>query len=328
MLYGIPVCFLWQERCRNLFQLVSRTSNFLATGSQCQLTHFLSELRVARNVNREDLFNSGVDLFTDRALLWYRDAKKYVTDWDLVVTLKQEFQPINFDKKLIEEIKKRTQGPYESIGIYLAIISEMFGRLTCPIAEATLKILLRNISPFYQNQLGLVEVTSISHLRTLCRRLEERREEVEAFVPPPRRHALAYVGVEPMPHVNVSELASSKTVAPESRSVRCYNCGQLGHRAIGCGAPRVKKCFRCQKQEYTIKTCPNCKSNEGISTIQLVLCYILHHAKNDERPYLKVSILGVPMLGLLDSGATRIFLGAKAELAFERCWYDHYCGQR
>lgn len=104
----------------------------------------VEEVKVARNVSREELFNSGVDIFTDQVLL----------------------------------------------GIYLAIMSAMFGRLTCPVSEATQLILLHNLSPFYQNQTVLMEVTLIPHLRTLCRKLEERREAVEAFVPPSRRHAL------------------------------------------------------------------------------------------------------------------------------------------
>lgn len=41
------------------------------------------------------------------------------------------------------------------------------------------------------------------------------------------------------------------------------------------------------------------------------MSFIFHHAKGDERPYLKVSVLGITLLGLLDSGASRTFLGSK-----------------
>lgn len=37
----------------------------------------------------------------------------------------------------------------------------------------------------------------------------------------------------------------------------------------------------------------------------------MENANNDERLYLKSSILEVPILGLLDSGALRTFLGVK-----------------
>lgn len=42
-----------------------------------------------------------------------------------------------------------------------------------------------------------------------------------------------------------------------------------------------------------------------------ILNFILDHAKNDERPYLKVDVLGQQLLALLDSGASRTFLGGE-----------------
>lgn len=42
-----------------------------------------------------------------------------------------------------------------------------------------------------------------------------------------------------------------------------------------------------------------------------ILDYILEHALNDERPYLRVNIMGKEILGLLDSGASRTILGSR-----------------
>lgn len=42
---------------------------------------------------------------------------------------------------------------------------------------------------------------------------------------------------------------------------------------------------------------------------QIVLDYVLSHAKNDTRPYLNIIIYGCDVLALLDSGATRTILG-------------------
>lgn len=49
----------------------------------------------------------------------------------------------------------------------------------------------------------------------------------------------------------------------------------------------------------------------GPGRIDPVIDYILANAKDDERPYLRVQILGRPLLGLLDSGASRTIIGAK-----------------
>lgn len=42
---------------------------------------------------------------------------------------------------------------------------------------------------------------------------------------------------------------------------------------------------------------------------KILLDYIISHAENDQRPYLQVTILGYPILGLLDSGATSTVVG-------------------
>lgn len=44
--------------------------------------------------------------------------------------------------------------------------------------------------------------------------------------------------------------------------------------------------------------------------MQPILDYILDHAVDDERPYLKVKVFGLEILGLLDSGASRTIIGS------------------
>lgn len=227
------------------------------------------ELRVARHVPKEVLLESGVDLFTGKAYQFYLAYRNEVATWDeLVNLLREEFQPCNYNEKLFEEIRRRTQGPGESIGIYLAVMAGYFKRLTCPISEeAKLKILLRNLAPFYQNQLGLVDVTSISQLRTVCRRLEERREAVDNYVQPVRRNAilepdLAFLEEDPdllTVRLKETKVTDAPTSTRNDKEIICFRCNKPGHRAIGCVLPRPKFCFRCKKEGVTSRTCPNCK---------------------------------------------------------------------
>lgn len=42
---------------------------------------------------------------------------------------------------------------------------------------------------------------------------------------------------------------------------------------------------------------------------KIIIDYVLQHATGDRRPYLKVSVLDYPLLGLLDSGASRTLVG-------------------
>lgn len=231
----------------------------------------VEELRVARHIDKDELFDTAVDLFREKALIWYRAVRKEANNWEeLVKLLREEFQPNDYNEKLLEEIKSRTQGSDESIGIYLSVMSAMFGRLTCSVSEdVQLKIIMRNIAPFYQTQLCLVDVTSITQLRTLGRKLEARRETVEAFSQPNRRRTstlepdLAYVGVASSSRTDgCNTIGNSGGNASSKSTFLCYRCNKPGHKAIGCLEKRRLHCYRCKKEGYTTRNCPNC-NNQG-----------------------------------------------------------------
>lgn len=232
----------------------------------------VEELRVARHVPKDTLLESGIDLFSGRAYQFYTAYRDQVNSWDeFLVLLREEYLTPNYNEKLFDEIRKRTQGPDESIAIYMAVMTGYFNRLTCSISEETkLKIILRNLAPYYQSHLALVTVNSLSELRELGRRLEAGKEAMENFVPPSRRGAvmepdLAYVEVGEDVPVDVcdSSLAKLRSEAkPAARDIICYRCNQPGHRAVGCLLSKGKFCYRCKREGYTVRTCPNC-SKQG-----------------------------------------------------------------
>ncbi|KAJ8983249.1 hypothetical protein NQ317_008859 [Molorchus minor] len=184
--------------------LINGKSKFSGNLKEMSLNGFLlqvEELRIARRVSKDTLLDSGIDLFSGKALSFYQDLRKHVNSWDeLIEEFKQEFRKGRHDEDLIREIEKRTQAKDESIGIYLAIMNSYFNRLTCSLSEkAKLAIILRNIRPSLQQGIGLREVKSIAELRAICRRLGEKNENIENFHEPPPRRAttlepdLAYV---------------------------------------------------------------------------------------------------------------------------------------
>lgn len=166
------------------------------------------------------------------------------------------------NEKLLEEIKKQTQGSDESIGIYLSVMKALFRRMTCKVPEsAQLKIILRNLTPFYQTQLGLLEIDTIEHLRILGKLLEARPEAVEAFTAPSRKKVtlepdLGYVGMEA--HVNVA--TTSEYTGQAQELFLCFNCYKPGHKAAGCLERKRKRCYRCKTDGCTIRT-PKCNSH-------------------------------------------------------------------
>ncbi|KAJ8968241.1 hypothetical protein NQ314_002388 [Rhamnusium bicolor] len=293
----------------------------------------VEELRIARHVSKETLLDSGIDLFSGKAFSFYQDIRRYVNSWEeLIEEFKLEFRGTRHDEELLKEIENRTQAKDESIGIYLAIMSSYFNRLTYSISEkAKLAILLRNIRPSLQQGIGLREVSSIGELRVICRKLGEKNVNMENFREPPPRRAntlepdLAYVE-EVTEKVNTRDLPTPHG-SGKSKEIICFKCRKPGHKAVGCTLVKKMHCFRCKREGYTVRTCPDCAGSgkrtatllggrtssvaTGASTTRIVpvLDFILDHAKDDERPYLEVDILGTKLLGLLDSGATCTILG-------------------
>lgn len=229
----------------------------------------VEELRTARNVSKDVLLDSGIDLFGDRAYQFYKDCRKRVNSWDELVTeFKREYLPSNHSDLLLEELRRRTQHPSETIGVYLAVMSSYFERLGFPVTEETrLGIVMKNLHPFYQDRLRDPLPTSLSELREVCRRMEARRDLINSYAEPSatRRTTvmerdLAFVSAGD----GVDRLAA---VAPPSggspKDIVCFRCNKTGHYARGCTSRSKKYCFQCRKDGYTVKTCPDCTKASG-----------------------------------------------------------------
>lgn len=219
----------------------------------------VEEYSVARNVNKGLLFKSALDLFEGRALQWYRTIRTSIHSWEeLVKELKEEFQPLDYEERLYEEIKQRTQGRNESVGSYFAVMTNLFDRLSVALPEESkLNIIARNLHPGLQRQLSLVDYKSVLELRNLCKKLEYKNTLASNFKPPANRMMeadLAYVEAErKIGRLNETAVCREKV----QRELRCYKCNIQGHVARDC-ASRNLKCFKCGKLDRTVRTCENC----------------------------------------------------------------------
>ncbi|KAJ8930990.1 hypothetical protein NQ314_016160 [Rhamnusium bicolor] len=223
----------------------------------------VEELRLARNVSKETLLDAGIDLFIDKAYQFYKDCRSRVCNWDeLVEEFRAEYLSANHNDTLFEELQKRTQHPSETIGVYLAVMSGYFNRLGCPISEgAKLSIVLGNLHPFYQDRLRDPLPTTMSELRSICRRMEARRDVMNKYVEPSSRRG--HVLEKDLAFIEVTEDISSLNVTPTSigsnkKEIVCFRCKKPGHKAIGCAMPGGKYCFKCNREGYTVRNCPNC----------------------------------------------------------------------
>lgn len=225
----------------------------------------IEEFCASRNILKHQLFHAASELFEEPAKSWFRAKKRAgLSNWeDLVTELKLQFQPHDYNDRLWDEIKHRTQGSNEPIGIYVAIMSNLFSYLTFAVPENTrVKILRKNILPYLQSQLSCIdEIASEAELLNLCRTIERNRISIDAYVPPSRNKSkiepdLSYIDNKARPQC-------SNAVTPPENDKECWNCNGRGHIAKYCKARRQKHCYRCGKKDFTKYDCPVCTKKSG-----------------------------------------------------------------
>lgn len=232
----------------------------------------VDELAQARSVSKNDLFSSAVDLFSGKALIWYRSIKNTVSDWDsLVSLLKHEFLPSDYDDRLWDELKQRSQGHDEPVTLYIAVMETIFSRLARPPSEITrVKHIKQNLLPHYVTQLALSEVKTVAELGILCRKLEEASsfrskhrtcsKPIINVIEP----ELAYLQ-NPSTSFAVPQNSQSKSLNKnktenkhptlKKRNVVCWNCNQPNHTYTNCTEKRKIFCYRCGKPNTTVAKC-------------------------------------------------------------------------
>lgn len=252
----------------------------------------VEELQQSSGISDQKLFNSVSLLFVDQGKLWFNGVKSTVSSWsELKSLLLEEFLPADYDYRLMSEIRSRSQGAEESTHIYFAVMSGLFSRLKKSLPEhEQLEILLHNIRPHFTQQLALVEINSISELKTKCRQLEAARQRAELFTEPTAKsnvltNDFAYKGKKVVSAVSNNNASRQSSNAAESKPTKqhpqqrsqstvvsdkkpvCFKCGKTDHSFRLCRVQQSGpiKCFKCNELGYTIRTCPKCNNNSSQS---------------------------------------------------------------
>lgn len=239
----------------------------------------VEELRIARQISQEELWDSAIDLFKGSAMIWFRAIRREVHNWDeLLTSLREEFQPPDYEEQLWNEIRLRTQGPDERIGLYLATMENLFARVPGVVKEAEkLKVLRRNIDPYFIDRLALQKIDTIHELLEVCRQLEQGKFMVDRFQRPittkktqPLEPDLAYYTskchISTVETTNTTSREIGKSSQVEQRTIvqgkprksECWNCKKIGHGFRSCREPPSRFCFKCGFADVYIATCPRC----------------------------------------------------------------------
>lgn len=274
------------ERANNSIQHVHRTQvpvsqwniKFTGDGQGLSVNAFIErveDLCDARHVPREDLWLSAIDLFQDSALIWFRAIRNRVHSWrELITLLRDEFLPFDYEEDLLNEIKSRTQGEEERFGIYVATMENLFRRLPTPMPEREkLRLLIRNIAPFYSDRLSLQDISSVDELLCLGRKLEQSRWRMDRFRPPtanryllepdlaykghrPRKYNTHADSAAPIPVDNGTKLQGTEVTGLSSL---CWNCAKEGHSFRSCPKPRGGRfCYGCGNPNVVRYRCVRC----------------------------------------------------------------------
>lgn len=273
------------------FTVISKWNLYFdGTSSVLSFLERIEELRFACGISKQDLFTSAVVLFRGTALTWFRSNKHSIWSWDhLSYELKKTYLPSEFEEDIWNDIKGRTQGRDERVAIFVAIMESYFSKLpNPPKEEKRVTIMRRNLLPYLQNHLASHRVTSIAELVTVCQGIEEVYTRTEKFRPPPANpkaviepslmyrprpsktygvHVLTEEEncfstgneeVYPSSATGVREAASIAGRGP--RQVICFNCRKAGHMLKDCTLPLTKRCYRCGEPNFTVNSCPKCRS--------------------------------------------------------------------
>ncbi|KAG5897678.1 hypothetical protein JTB14_011488 [Gonioctena quinquepunctata] len=254
----------------------------------------VTELAQSRKVTDQTLYESAIEFFVGDAFVWYRSVKSEISDWkSLVTSLKRDFLSSIIDEDIWGEIKQRRQKRNESVAIFIAHVETLFGRLSRqPVESSKVKQLRKNILPEYLSQLALHEISTVADLSKLCRRLEEAnhlkgknnlitqvahlsvgtqerkfnnhsenfkknklRKQYNHTV---RNHNGRKPDVDNRGHISENEV----TIASNSQSVSCWNCGLPNHVFSDCRTKRKIFCYKCGLAGVKLLDCTRCSKNE------------------------------------------------------------------
>lgn len=220
----------------------------------------LKELMFSSGVSETELLRNIVHLLAGDALLWFRNSGSRMNSFaDFEHFLTIEFQPVEYERCLLNQIRARLQGQNESIKGYINIMESLFSRLTRPMTEAEkLDIIMTNMDPFYISRLALSDVNSTQELKAICSRLEVAQFKCQF-------RGFSNVGSNSV----IPEMLQNQASDTESRShskpnnqrstVTCLKCNGPHHYSR-CNVYVGQHCFRCKKPGVDSRSC-NCSKN-------------------------------------------------------------------
>jgi hypothetical protein len=193
----------------------------------------LEERREAYGLTQPEVLTSLPVLLEGTPLLWYRLHRNSWRSWeDFVLAFREEFEDPDYQEKLAEEIRQRTQGPREPVSEFVIKLQSLMSRLqTVPSPEEQLAVVYKNMHPRY---IAYVKQGEVKDVRTLVRlgKDYERLESEMAHYRPPPPISQAVVPDTAYEDPSCSNSATPGQVRPKPKV--CFRCGESGCSTKDC----------------------------------------------------------------------------------------------
>lgn len=220
----------------------------------------IKELMFSSGVSESEFLRNVVHLLSGEAVMWYRNSRTHINSFaDFENLLSMEFQPVENERCLLNQIKARLQGQNESIKSYINIMESLFSRLTRPLPDAErLEIIMTNMDPFYISRLALTDVGSTHDLKAICSRLEvaQFKCQYRGFSNCGNQSVIPdFLQAQP------TAGSSNQRIEPQRMpsAIRCLKCDGP-HHFSKCNVYVGRHCFRCRKPGVDTQSC-NCSKN-------------------------------------------------------------------
>ncbi|XP_055584991.1 uncharacterized protein LOC129737854 [Uranotaenia lowii] len=313
----------------------------------------------SENMSQQELFRSAINLFRGPAKTWFMSGienEEFASWKQLVREMKNEFLSPDHDHVSEMRAIARKQGPKEKFQNYLIEMQKIFNGFTKSVSEKRkFQIIFRNMRSDYRGYAIASKIDNLADLKTFGRQLDatfwykfqavdesprvrSQVNEIRTGAKPKTRDNLETTNQKsryfygssksepwkeiqkPKQQYRGSEKSSldhprRKNSTPDGLEVllsnylplpegRCYNCRLPGHHY---------KDYLVQSG-YQIVNPTDYVYSDGPEVNELIL-----NLENDSRPFAKVTIFGLPLIGLLDSGANKSILGQGAEHFIQIC---------
>ncbi|XP_063921138.1 uncharacterized protein LOC135135941 [Zophobas morio] len=239
------------------------------------------------------------EMFTDKALEWYRNNRALWYSWDDFVEEFRDFYMPNYEEVLEDQIVNRRQRPGEAGRDFIQAMQTLTRRLGGYSPQAVVRRLYSHLLPEYRQYIRRRDFQTIGELVRLTDEYEQLQKEVSSRPPVPPPNCTSTTTQIPAARFAYAPRSENRTLQPSSRpvqpptapprrletihppppssrpiqpptgatantgtTVKCWRCGESGHYRSACRKRARLFCSRCGRSGIMSRECPCDRRNE------------------------------------------------------------------